>query len=182
MVWLVLGVVLWTLSHNFKRLAPAAAANIPESRRKGIVALTGLVAIVLMVIGYRGWTAGPAYAPPSWGVHLNNLLMLFSIYLFAASGMKTRITRVIRHPMLTAVIVWATAHLLVHGDWASVVLFGGMGVWAVLSMILANAQTSWTKSPAAPRGKEIGAVVGAVLVVGVIGYIHTLFGLMPFGG
>ena len=29
-----------------------------------------------------------------------------------------------RHPQLTAVIVWAVAHLLVNGDLASIVLFG----------------------------------------------------------
>ena len=38
-----------------------------------------------------------------------------------ASGMKTAITRVIRHPQLTAVKVWAVAHLLVNGDLHSIV-------------------------------------------------------------
>jgi uncharacterized membrane protein len=182
MIWLVLGVAIWTLSHSFKRLAPAAAANIPETRRKNMVSLASLVAIVLMVIGYRSWSAGLAFTPPAWGAHANNLLMLIAVYLLAASGMKTRITRVIRHPMATGVILWSVAHLLANGDWASVVLFGGIAGWAVLSIILENAQKTWIKPPVGPAGKEIGAIVGAVVVVAVIGYVHTFFGLMPFGG
>ena len=182
MIWLVIGVLLWGLTHSFKRLAPARAAAMDDGKRKGFVTLASLVAIVLMVIGYRAWDAGLAYVPPSWGVHANNLLMLLSLYFFAASGMKTAVTRKVRHPMMTGTLLWVAAHLLANGDWASVVLFGGIAVWAVMAMLLENAQTTWKKPAPAPRGKEIGALVGAVLVTGVIGYVHTLFGLMPFGG
>lgn len=182
MIILVLGLVLWIAAHSFKRLLPAVAEGMPDGRRKGLVSLASAAAIVLMVVGYRSWSAPIAYAPPSWGVHLNNLLMLLSIYMFAASGMKTRAARVIRHPMLTGTLLWSAAHLLANGDWAAIVLFGGIGLWAILLMIVETAQDDWTAPPPAPRGKEIGAIVGSVLLVGVIGYLHTLFGLMPFGG
>jgi hypothetical protein len=96
--------------------------------------------------------------------------------------MKTAIARKMRHPMLIGVILWSVAHLLANGDWASVVLFGGMLIWAVVSIALINAQNPvWEKPAPAPKGKEIGAAFGSLLVYGVIAYIHILLGYMPFG-
>jgi hypothetical protein len=33
----------------------------------------------------------------------------------------------------------------------------------------------------APMGKEVGAVVGAVVVLGAIGWVHNWLGYWPFG-
>ena len=52
MLLLILGVLLWSFAHLFKRLAPAKRAELGEPF-KGAVALALLVSIVLMVIGYR---------------------------------------------------------------------------------------------------------------------------------
>lgn len=182
MILLILGLALWIMPHLFKRVAPAMAAGIDEKKRKMGVTILSFVAIVLMVIGYRGWVSGDLYTPPTWGAHANNLLMMISIYLMAAAGMKTRITRVIRHPQSTGVILWSVAHLLANGDWASIVLFGALGLWAVAAIVLENAQKSWTKPAPAPMGKEIGAIVGTLIVVGVAGWIHIALGYHPFGG
>ncbi len=142
----------------------------------------GVAGIVLMVLGYRGNTAPDLWYPPAFLTHVNNLLMLFAVYLYAASGMKTAITRVIRHPQLTAVKTWAVAHLLVNGDLASVVLFGGLLAWAVVEVILINrAEPRPAPNPPAPVGKEIGAVLGAVLVMAAIGWVHNWLGVWPYG-
>ena len=54
--------------------------------------------------------------------------------------MGARVVGVIRHPQLTAVKLWAVAHLLVNGDSASLLLFGGLLVWAVLEVVIINKQ------------------------------------------
>ena len=96
--------------------------------------------------------------------------------------MKTRITRAIRHPQLTAVKTWAVAHLLVNGDLASVVLFGGILAWAVVEVILINrAEPRGPLPELAPIGKEIGAVVGALVVTGAIMLVHIWLGVQPWG-
>lgn len=108
--------------------------------------------------------------------------MLFAVYLYAASGMKTRITRAIRHPQLTAVKIWAAGHLLVNGDLASVILFGGLLAWAVVEVILINKAVPRGPLPEpAPLGKEIGAVVGAVVVLVAIMLVHNWLGVPPWG-
>jgi uncharacterized membrane protein len=181
MTLIMLGLLLWWGAHLFKRLAPARRAALGDAG-KGLVAVGVLAGVVLMVMGYRGNTAPDLWYPPAFLTHLNNLLMLLAVYLYAASGMKTAITRKIRHPQLTAVKTWAVAHLLVNGDLASVVLFGGLLAWAVVEVILINrAEPVWTRNPPAPIGKEIGAAVGAVLVTGASGWVHNWLGVWPFG-
>lgn len=181
MTLIVLGLALWWAAHLFKRLAPGPRARLGDAG-KGLVALGVLAGVVLMVIGYRGVEHVNVWFPPAFLTHVNNLLMLFAFYLYAASGMKTRITRVIRHPQLTAVKTWAVAHLLVNGDLASVILFGGLLAWAVVEVILINRAEPRPVPPApAPVGKEIGAVAGAVVVMGVVMLIHNWLGVQPWG-
>jgi uncharacterized membrane protein len=181
MTLIILGLLLWWGAHLFKRLAPARRAALGDAG-KGLVAVGVLAGVVLMVIGYRGNTAPDLWYPPGFLTHVNNLLMLLAVYLYAASGMKTAITRAIRHPQLTAVKTWALAHLLVNGDSASIILFGGLLAWAVVEVILINrAEPVWTRNPPAPVGKEIGAVLGAVLVTAAIGWVHNWLGVWPYG-
>jgi uncharacterized membrane protein len=181
MLMLIAGLALWAGAHLFKRLAPARRAAMGE-RGKGIVALGILGGVVLMVIGYRMadgavfWGRNPALAG------ISNLLMLLSVYMFAAAGAKTALARKMRHPMLGAVKVWALAHLLVNGDMPSFVLFGGLLAWAVVEMIVINrAEPDWTPPPPAPRTKEISTLIIAVVMYALIALVHYWLGYPVFG-
>lgn len=181
MLLIVLGVALWSGAHFLKRLAPDLREKMGPAG-KGVVAVGILAGLVLMVIGYRGAEQVDLWYPPAFMVHINNTLMLLAVYLYAASGMKTAITRVIRHPQLTAVKTWAIAHLLVNGDLAAVLLFGGILAWAVVSVILINrAQRDWVRPAPVPASREVMAVVGAVVVLVVIMLVHNWFGVQPWG-
>lgn len=176
---LILGVALWWVAHLLKRLAPP----LRERLGRGAVAGALLLSVVLMVLGYR-----LADGPYWWGASaplkgINNLLVLAAFYLFAASGMKTRITRHIRHPQLTGFALWAFAHLLPNGDLPSFVLFGGLFIWALVQIVVINRdEPDWIPpaGPFPPR-KEIMAVVGAIVVMLVVGLIHSWLGYNPFG-
>ncbi len=181
MTLLILGLFLWWGAHLFKRLAPARRVAMGE-KGKGPVALAILGSVVLMVLGYRAAEFIPVWYPPAFLVHLNNLLMVLAFYLYAASGAKTAITRVIRHPQLTAVKTWAVAHLLVNGDVASLVLFGGILAWAVVEVIVINrAEPAWVRPEPAPIRKEVSAVVATVVVVVIVMAIHNWLGVQPWG-
>jgi uncharacterized membrane protein len=181
MIILSLGLILWAGVHLFKRLAPDARAAMGD-RGKGLVAVLLIVAVVLMVIGYRGWDGTVYWGRSSALTGINNLLMVFAFYLFAASGAKTRITRYIRHPQLTAVMVWAVAHLLVNGDTPSFVLFGGLLVWAAAEVVVLNrVGPAWTPAGDVPMRKELSAAIATVVVVAVVAAIHLWLGYNPFG-
>ena len=181
MTLLILGVLLWSGVHLFKRIAPERRAALGD-KFKGPIALTILASIVVMVIGYRMADGAIFWGRSPMLVGINNLMVLFAVYLFAADGMKTRAKGWFRNPQLTAFKIWALGHLLVNGDMASFVLFGGLLAWAVVEVILLNRANPRPPKPApAPIGKEIGAIVGAVAVYGVIALIHTWLGYPTFG-
>ena len=52
---LILGMLLWSGGHLFKRLAPDARANM-GAKGRGPIALVLLVSVVLMVVGFQLWT------------------------------------------------------------------------------------------------------------------------------
>ncbi|TYB90229.1 NnrU family protein [Oceaniovalibus sp. ACAM 378] len=181
MILILFGLILWSGTHFWKRIAPDHRARFGD-KGKAIVAVGSGIAIVLMVIGYRGadgamfWGRSPAMTG------INNLLMLLSFYLFASSGAKTRITKYVRHPQLAAVKVWAIAHLLVNGDTPSFLLFGGLLAWAVAEVIVLNrVQPAWTPAHDVPVKKEFTAVIATVVVFVVVALIHLWLGVNPFG-
>jgi uncharacterized membrane protein len=181
MFLLILGIALWSGAHFLKRIAPDARAQLGD-RGKAVLGIAILLSVVLMVLGYRSAPFIEVWTPPAFLTHLNNLLMILAFYLYAASGAKTAITRRIRHPQLTAVKTWAVAHLLVNGDLASIILFGGLLAWAVVSVILINrAQRDWQRPAPVPAKKEITAIVATLVVVVIVMLIHNWLGVQPWG-
>ena len=168
MIWLILGVLLFAGIH----LLPAA----PATRRKvverlGVAALQGgcfhsrpLGGIALMVIGWRSSVPSALYAPPGWGAAVAHPLVFAALVLFVASNLPTNLKRLIRHPQLTGVATWAGAHLLANGDSRSLVLFGGIGLWAVVEMGLLNRRDgAWQRPEPLPLVAELKPLIGAAV-------------------
>jgi uncharacterized membrane protein len=182
MTLLILGLLLWIFSHTFKRLLPGARAALGEDRGKGAVAILALAGIVLMVIGYRGAPDIAVYTPlPGMG-HLVDLTMLVAIYFLGAGGMNTWITTKVRHNMLTGLLIWALSHLLVNGDLASLILFGGMALYALASMLLISRAVPWQKPAPAGAQKEIILIVATLVLYAAITAVHWWLGHNPFLG
>lgn len=183
MTLLILGLILWTAAHLFKRVAPGAHAALFASlggAARGVIAVLIALGVVLMVVGYRAAPFTAVYDPPSWGVHLNNLLMLIAVGLFGAANSKSRVRGWLRNPMLSGVVVWAVAHLLVNGDVASLVLFGWMGAWAVASIAIIDAQGAPKPAPAATAAGDVRWAISSLVVFAVIVLVHTWLGYPPF--
>ncbi|MBV0913020.1 NnrU family protein [Anianabacter salinae] len=186
MILLLLGLFLWVDAHLFKRLLPGPRAMLTQvlgDASKAVFAVILLGSVVLMVLGYSNAEIVPVYDPPSWGAHLNNLLMIFAIALFGLGSSKSRLRGKLRHPQLTGFITWGVAHLLVNGDLASIVLWGVLIVWAVVEMVLINAQTP---RPAPFTGGSVKGDVRLLAITlvlyGIIAAIHTWLGYYPFPG
>ena len=58
MTLLVVGLILWTVVHLFKRVAPGARAGMGEAigagPARGVIAGLLVLAVVLIVVGFRG--------------------------------------------------------------------------------------------------------------------------------
>ncbi|MGR3617639.1 MAG: NnrU family protein [Paracoccaceae bacterium] len=177
---LTVGVALWWAAHLFKRVAPARRAAMGDKGR-GLVALAILASVVLMIIGYRMAPFVPVWTPPTYMVHINNLLVLIGIWAMSPAGTKGKILSGIRHPMLMGFRLWALAHLLVNGDAASLVLFGGLLAWGVAEIKVINAaDPDWKPRTDGSIAKDGMFFVASIVLLGVIGYVHGLIGPSPF--
>lgn len=181
MVYLILGLVLWSGAHLFKRAAPDLRAGMGNAG-KGLVALGVLGGLVLMVVGYRQADFVNVWFPPAWTVHVNNLMMLGAVFLYGMSATKGRLRGAMRHPQLTAVKVWAVAHLLVNGDLASLILFGGLLGWAVLEVVLINRAETWQRPAPGEAKRDVVLVAVTVAIFLAIAFIHNWLGVWPFPG
>ncbi|WP_415404216.1 NnrU family protein [Tateyamaria sp. SN3-11] len=182
MYWIILlaGVALWWGAHLFKRIAPARRATLGDAGKGAVAAAIG-VSIVLMVIGYRGTDFVPVWNPPGFLIHLNNLLMLIAIYMLSPAPKRGKLLQGMRHPMLTGFGIWAVAHLLVNGDLASLILFGGLLIWAILTPRIINAaDPGWIPNTGGTIAKDAMFLVGSVILLGVIGWVHNWLGVWPF--
>jgi len=175
MAWLVLGLLLWTGAHFFKRVLPRQRAVMGKAGR-GLVALLIVGGIVSMVVGYRATDYVHLYDLPDWVWWLNNALMLVALFLLDVA--KAGVVRHhIRHPMLTAAVVWSAAHLLVNGDLAALILFGGLGLWALAEMVIINrAEGPWEAPPPGSIAKDVRTAAIAVVLYALIVGAHYWFG------
>ena len=181
-VLLILGVALWCAAHLFKRAMPERRAVMGDAG-KGAVALALVAAILLMIFGYRMTDFIYVWAPPTFLIHVNNLLVLIAFYLASPAGTKGRLLNKVRHPMLGGFKLWAFAHLLVNGDLASIILFGGLLAWAVVEVIVINkSEPEWTPGEPGTYGKDVMFFAASIVLLGIVGYIHGLVGPSPFGG
>jgi len=71
---------------------------------------------------------------------------------------RAGIVRVTRHPMLLALTLWAGLHLLPNGDVAHVLLFGGLGSFAIAGGALINRRKR--REMGAERWRALNTAVG----------------------
>ncbi|WP_120503545.1 NnrU family protein [Sulfitobacter mediterraneus] len=181
MILLFLGLALWAAAHFYKRALPAQRAALGE-KGKGFVALAIGLSILLMIFGYRMWDGTFFWGRTSALTGINNLLMVAALYFVSPGPSKGAIFYKMRHPMLTGFSLWAMAHLLVNGDTPSLVLFGGLLVWALAEMVVINrAEPGWTPPQKGSIAKDAMFLVISLVLLAVIGLVHSWLGYNPFG-
>lgn len=179
-ILLISGVVLWSTAHFLPSLARPVRQGLidrlGDGPYRGVFSLLVVTALVLIVVGWRSTPEEYVYVLPVWSRTVGLLLMIVSFVLIGAAQYKTAIKRLVRHPMLTGVFIWSGSHLLMNGTTRAIVLFGGLGFWALLEIILINAREGAYTKPEAPGMKsEIRGLVisGVILVIAV--FLHPYF-------
>jgi uncharacterized membrane protein len=98
--------------------------------------------------------------------------MAIAFILLTALLIPSNIRRFTPHPMLWGIVFWSTGHLLANGDLASIIVFGGFGAYALISMWSLNkrgAQKSTTRySPV----RDILVVVTGLCICGLAVWLH----------
>ncbi|ABD07149.1 NnrU [Rhodopseudomonas palustris HaA2] len=142
-----------------------------------VLAILGIVLISYGFGAYREDGLIDLWFPPVWTKHLTALLMLPMAILLAAAYSRGRIYAAVKHPMITAVKLWAVGHLIANGDLGSIILFGSLLAWAVYDRISLKRRAD----PGGPRIPVGGPKNDAIAIgAGVVLYLALAFAFHPY--
>ncbi|MEG1454807.1 MAG: NnrU family protein [Comamonas sp.] len=172
MILLTLGVVLFALTHLYPCFAPIHRARLRErlgeNRYKGLFSLLVFVAIGCIIAGWRSASPMPLYFLPAWGPMLAMGIMPVALILLCAGQGTNHFRRYLVHPQLIGTLLWAGGHLAVNSEARSLVLFGGIGLWALVSIIWISVR-DWRQKPRpAASWRGTGISVGAGLAASAL--------------
>lgn len=185
MTLLMAGMALWIIVHLFPAYAPGRrdtlVERLGENGYKGAFSLLSLVALVIIVFGWKRAVPTAVYSPPLLPGLVPSILVLAGLILFFASQAGGYLKRVLRHPQMLGTVLWAGAHLLTNGDSRSVTLFGAFAAWAILEIVLCNRRDGpRAELPAASVKADLITVVLGIAAFGLLGHFHLrLFGVAP---
>lgn len=145
----------------------------------GLYSLAALGGFALLVYGFG--LARPSailYQPPEWARHVTLALMLVAMILLISSYLPTGyLKRATKHPMITAVKVWAVSHLLSNGEVASVLLCVAFLGYAVLSRIMAKRRGDVGPGPDAAASLKwdiVAFLAGCGIYFAFAYYLHPI--------
>ncbi len=186
MIVLILGLVLFFGVHSVSILADdwrnRAVERLGMYAWRGLYSVASLVGLLVLIYGYGLARAELViwYVPPLWLQYVAVVALLPVFPLLLASVFPGRIQSAAKHPMLVAVKIWATAHLLANGARADVLLFGAFLAWAVADRISLKRRTLRNLPAAAlrPYNDAIVIVAGLGIYALFVLWLHaSLFGV-----
>jgi uncharacterized membrane protein len=185
MVLLLIGLAIFFLTHAVPTLPDVRHRLVGRLGKGGYKAAFSIVSafgLAFIVIGY-GRMQGVAgqnpeiWTPPVWTRHLALILMIPAMILLVATYVPSRLRSATRHPMLTAIKLWAGSHLLANGDLASILLFGsflGFAGYDRLSAERRAARGPLGNRTDGPRNDVIVMLVGLALYTFMLVVGHAL--------
>jgi uncharacterized membrane protein len=181
------GLILFFGMHfftTFRSREPESVVERMGRGYKGLYSVVSLVGFVAMVWGFSALPTFEVWQPPKWTHYIAVTLMLPVFVLLVAAYTPTGyIKKFVRHPMLTAVMLWALAHLTSHGEFGAMVLFGAFLIYSVVDRIVVGQRGDNGLAAVEPNifGDLIAIAVGAAAYPAFLFYLHPiLFGVIEF--
>jgi uncharacterized membrane protein len=183
---MIIGLAVFLGAHTLVALRPqraAVIARVGERPYRGLFSLVSLIGIILIGYGFARYRAAgyiDIWMPPRWTRHVTEALVWPAIVFVVAAYVPSQIKRVLKHPMLVGVKLWAVAHLLSNGDLGSIILFGSVLAWAVYDRIAVKRRVDAAAAPVAiaPSGGYRNDFI--VVVVGTLLYFALGFWFHPW--
>lgn len=176
MFLLVLGLIVFFASHlafTVPGLRSTLVSRIGKWGWKGIVGAISLAGLILIVLGMKHAGHVGLWTPPPFARPIAVGLMPLAFILVIAAYFPCNLKRVVRHPMLLGIALWAGLHLLANGDLAGLLLFGSFFAYALFDL-----GVQWKHVAPEPRayapGYDMALVFIAVLTYAVILVLHPL--------
>ena len=187
----IIGLVLFLGGHVFvsrRREREALIAKLGRGPYLGLFSLVSIVGLVLIGFGFARYRATgiiPVWYPRAWMRHIVVALMWPASIAVVAAYIPGDIKRVLKHPMLVGVKIWAVAHLCANGDLGGIILFGSVLAWAVYDRITLKRRTDPGAPPVPIGGRRndiIAIIVGTILYLALGFVFHPIvIGVPAFG-
>lgn len=178
---LILGLIIFLGNHSIQMLAPQwrdeMVVKLGKLGWRGLYSVFSLGSLGLIIWGFSEARpdAPDLYYAPSWMPHLTMMLMLIAFVFMVAGSLPTGYIKArLKHPMITGVIIWASAHLLMNGDLASVLLFGSILAWAIWNRIDVDRRSSGVLVASSIFPDIIALVVGLGLWLLMLYVLHGM--------
>ncbi|MGF1463676.1 MAG: NnrU family protein [Maricaulaceae bacterium] len=172
MTVLLAGVMTFIIAHSapiIPGVKPALVGRLSVMGYKGAVSLVSMLAMVLIVWGWGQAPRTPIYDPPAWSRHAVIAAMAVVSILIASAYAPSRLKAWVGgHPMVLGVALWAGLHLLANGDLASVILFGGLGLYAALDYWSARRRGPGPEVKAGLAATALSAGLGLAAWAGMV--------------
>ncbi|MBL4680256.1 MAG: NnrU family protein [Pseudomonadales bacterium] len=181
MTFLVSGLIVFFLMHLLPStsLKISLVSNVGEVPYKIGFSLVSLTGLGLIIYGYSLSSFEALWLPPAWGSMILMLVMPIVCILWVAAEVPNNIKRFIRHPMLTAMIIWGVGHLIANGDLASSLIFASFTIFSIVNILLVNKRSEFKPHDSVSKIWDLGVVIGGLLVYGLIFYFHGTITGMP---
>lgn len=187
MTVLLIGLVLFIGIHLAAVLGARepAIARLGEGPWKGLYSVISAVGLAAIVWGYGQARMQPTvvWIPPVWTRHLALTILVPVFPLLLAAYLPGQLRAWSGgHPMLTATVLWAGAHVLANGMLADLALFGSLGLWALVVRLsfLRREPRVLPMAPPSVANDAIAVVVGLGLYTATLLKVHLwLFGVSP---
>ena len=177
------GMALFFATHFFSSFRSRGEDGLAHKLGRGpymglYSVLTG-VGFIAMVWGYamlKPWR--DVWTPPDWTRYIAMALMLPAMVLIVAAYVPTGyIKKAVKHPMITAVTLWALSHVIANGDLASVMLFGAFLIYGIVDRVaVAERGDQGAASVAHPNilGDFLAVGLGLSIYAILAFYLHYL--------
>ncbi len=187
----ILGLIVFLGAHVFVSMRNERAALVSRIGRGpylGLFTLVSIVGLVLIGFGFARYHAEgliPVWHPPAWTRQIVVAAMWPASIAVVAAYIPGDIKRVLKHPMLVGVKIWAVAHLCANGDLGGMILFAAVLAWAVYDRITLKRRSDPGAPPIPLGGRRndiIAIVVGTILYLALGFVFHPIvIGLPAFG-
>jgi uncharacterized membrane protein len=184
---LIGGLILFIGIHvvpSFAGLRGVLAAKLGENGYKILFSLVSVAGLILTGIGYGQAPRPQIFEASQTARTFLPAGMAIAFVLVAVANVPGRIRRLLRHPMLVGVLIWAGLHALANGDLASNVMFGAFALWAVFAVLSAERRGKRPGSgPGSSQGSlkaDLAGAAAGLLVFAIVFHFHAaLFGVSP---
>lgn len=184
MIIFLLALALFLALHSIPAIPAIRHRLVSLLGRKAYLTLYSLVSIAALAWVFHAALAldyVELWAPAAWQAWLAMSLVPIALFLLVAGLISPNplsisfrrgaqqagaIVAITRHPVLWGFLLWALGHLVANGDTRSVMLFGALGAFAIIGMVMTERRNHrrlgalWSSEAAGSSVLPFAAIVG----------------------